>query len=107
MPTVPTATISSAGTAAVPEISIPQAYKRESGDFPEFRIVNMLWEQTPTTERQVALLSRPPLAAQTTVGGGPIHALIRKDGLFNDDLFAISGTSFYRGSTLIGAMDGS
>jgi hypothetical protein len=90
----------------MPEIIIPPANRRDSGNFPEFRIVNMLWEQTPTTERSVALLSRPPLIERTTVGNGPMYATIQKDGLFSGDLFTLSGDEFYRGSTLLGTIDG-
>lgn len=90
----------------MPEIPIPQANRRDNGNFPEFRIVNMLWEKTPTTGTGIALLSRPPLVERTEVGTGPIYATIQKDGLFDGDLFTLSGEEFYRGSTLLGTIDG-
>jgi hypothetical protein len=90
----------------MPEIVIPQANRRDNGNFPEFRIVNMLWEKTPTTQNGVALLSRPPLVERTSVGNGPIYATIQKDGLFDGDLFTLSGDTLYRGTDSLGTING-
>lgn len=83
------------------------AYRRDRGDLPEFLLVNMFLEKTPSAENGVVLLSRAPLEVSTTVGSGPIRGLFSQEGTFGGDTFTVSGAEFYRGATLLGTIAGS
>ena len=67
----------------------------------------MYVEKAATSENEVAIVSRPGLAAQFTNGTGPINGLFSKEGTFADAVFSLSGNALYRGTTLIGTIDGS
>jgi hypothetical protein len=82
------------------------AFRRERGAFVPWRQKNCLLEPTPTDEKQYNLLSRPPLIEAHTWGAGPIHGTFQRDGLFNGDLFAVSGNELYRNGISLGAIDG-
>jgi hypothetical protein len=82
-------------------------YKRENGDMPQLRLVNMIAEQSPTAPDSIILLSRLPLVEDASVGNGPIAGIFRQAGVFNGDTFVVSGTRLYRGSTVIGTIPGS
>lgn len=81
-------------------------YKRENGNMPALRLVNMAAEPSPTNPDGVVLLSRLPLVESTTVGSGPVWGLFQKDGTFSGDTFVVSGTELYRGATLLGTIAG-
>lgn len=83
------------------------AYRRDRGSLPEFTLVNMFLEKTPSAETGVVLLSRPPLETSVTRGSGPIRGMFSQEGTFGGDTFAVSGTHFYRAGTDLGAIDGS
>jgi hypothetical protein len=81
-------------------------YERSRGDFTSFPVVNMFAEQV-TTEEKVTLQSRPGIGnSGTSMGAGPVQYLFQIDGVLTGNLFGISNTSLYSGSTLIGAIDG-
>lgn len=82
------------------------AYKRDNGNLPEIHCVNLYAESAPEAEG-VVLLSRKGLTLHSTVGSGPIKALYSEPNVFGGALFAVSGGSLYRNSTLIGAIVGS
>ena len=82
------------------------AYRRDRGNLPEFILVNMFLEKTPSAENGVVLLSRPPLEVSTTVGNGPIRGTFSQEGTFGGDTFTVSGAGFYRGTTLLGTIIG-
>lgn len=82
------------------------AYRRDRGNLPEFLLVNMFLEKTPSAEAGVVLLSRPPLKVSTTIGTGPIRGEFSEEGVFNGDTFTVSGSHFYRGAADLGAIDG-
>ncbi|HUQ70843.1 MAG TPA: hypothetical protein VM165_15035, partial [Planctomycetaceae bacterium] len=46
--------------------------------------------------------SRQGLVEQRELGSGPINGLFTKRGVFDDDLFTISGNSLYREAALLG-----
>lgn len=86
-------------------VTIPlgvQSYKREYAGEPEVKLVNRFLEQNPTNLREkVALLTRcgtnplidlPPDNGQTA----PNRNNFSKKGLFNGDLFSVSGGNLYR-----------
>jgi hypothetical protein len=77
------------------------AYKREATGAPEIKLVNRFFERCPTNEQgNIALLSRPGTGLFGTflpgTAGGGIRKITAKRGLFNDDLFIISGDKLYR-----------
>lgn len=80
------------------------AYTRSRGNLPELPVINMFVEQSKADG--VVMQSHKALRSVTTVGAGPVRASLQKDGVFNGDRFTISGSSVYRGSTLLGVIDG-
>lgn len=92
----------------MPRAYLPtSAYERTNGNFPPFRLINVYAEQTPTSETQTALISRPGLGLLVTNGLGPINGLFSKRGTLDGDVFSISNTTLYRGTTSIGPVAGS
>lgn len=81
------------------------AYTRSRGNLPELPVINMFVEQSGSAG--VIMQSHKALVEVTEVGPGPVRAVLQKDGVFGGDRFVISGTGFYRNSTLIGMVDGS
>lgn len=55
----------------------------------------------------MVLLSRPPLKVSVTRGSGPIKGIFAQEGTFGGDTFAVSGSTFYRGATSLGTINGS
>ncbi|MES2904549.1 MAG: packaged DNA stabilization protein [Pseudomonadota bacterium] len=82
------------------------SYRRDNGNMPEFRVVNMLVEKTPSASEGVTLLSQPGLILQATRGAGPIQGLFLRSGVLNGDIFTISGGDLYRGNALLGTIPG-
>jgi hypothetical protein len=50
--------------------------------------------------------SRQGLGIYSTIGGGPINGLFSKPGVLGGDLFTLSGSTLYRGTTALGSIDG-
>lgn len=82
------------------------AYRRDNGDLPEFRLVNMFAESAPAADSGVTLLSRYGLSESYSVGDGPIQGIFTQQGVFDGDVFTVSGGELYRGETLLGTIDG-
>ena len=80
------------------------AYTRKRGNLPELPVINMFVEQSSADG--IVMQSHKALKSVTTVGAGPVRATLEKDGVFGGDRFAISGNAVYRGSTLLGLIDG-
>lgn len=80
------------------------AYRRNTGNFPPLRLVNMFVEQAKTSEGGIALQSRPGLGVLATNGAGPINGLYSKKGTLSGDVFSISGTTLYRGTASLGSI---
>lgn len=79
---------------------------RRRGDFPFLPVTNMLAENIPS-EPSVVLQSRPGLENDSTAMGlAGVKALYQADGVLNNSLFGVSGTDFYKDSTLVGSIDG-
>lgn len=53
---------------------------------------------------KVVRLPRPGLTAFATLGDGPILRQFQQPGLFNGDLFTVSGGQLYRNTTLLGSV---
>lgn len=83
------------------------SYERGRGGLPSLVVSNMVLEQAPTEKTGKMLQSRMALLATgTTLGEGPIEALMIKDGVLGGDQFAVSGGNIYRGTTNLGALEG-
>lgn len=80
------------------------AYQRVRGNLPSLELVNMFVEQS--NSQGVILQSRKALLQVADVGSGPVRATLAEDGVFSGDRFTLSGTSFYRGTTLLGTVAG-
>lgn len=80
------------------------AYKRASSGEPEIKLVNRFFEKSPTNMREkYALLARPGTALWNTfladTPGGLLRGLYSKVGIFNSELFVVSGKNLYRSNT--------
>lgn len=83
------------------------AWERERGAFPQWVQENVLLEEAKTDPKQFNLLSRPPLLSYYDWGTGPIRGTFQRLGLFNGDLFVISGSTLYRNGVAKGTINGS
>lgn len=80
------------------------AYKRDYAGSPEIKLLNRFVEGSPTNlKEQTALLARPGtnqvVSAAADTSTGHIRRTYSKNGLFNGDLFIVSGGNFYRYGT--------
>lgn len=83
------------------------AYLRNNGNLPRLRLRNLYVEATPAEQEGVVLLSRKGLSQYASVGAGPVTGVFQQPGVFSGDVFCVSGGHLYRGSTDLGAIDGS
>lgn len=77
------------------------AYRRTFANEPEIRLENRYVEAAPTNLKEhVALISRPGTQGLATfdpdVAGAKLRGYYSKKGLFNNDLFIVSGANFWR-----------
>ncbi len=84
------------------------AYRRENGRLPELKLVNMFVEATATAAQGIAILSRQRLVENATLGTGPgpVHGIFAKAGVFNGDVFTLSGISLFRNGRVVGTVEG-
>jgi hypothetical protein len=82
------------------------AYRRDNGNLPELKLVNLFLEKSPTSEQQATLQSRKGLETSSSPGTGPIQGIYAQEGSFGGDKFTVSGGSLYRGTTLLGSIAG-
>ncbi len=82
------------------------AYRRDDGDLPEFRLINLYPEETPAHEQGIALLSRPGLVEHYDFGDGPVLGLFQQDGAASANLLTVTGGSLYDAADEIGGIDG-
>jgi len=76
------------------------AYKRNYAGEPEVRLENRFLEANPTNLRErIALLTRPGTDELAYFSGGNIRGNYSKLGLFDGDLFVVSGENLYRYAT--------
>lgn len=71
---------------------------------PSTRLINLIVESTPGGTDGVMRTTRPGLDLTYTLGDGPILRMNQIPGVFNGDLFTISGNGLYRNSTLVSAV---
>lgn len=73
------------------------AYNRTFGNMPEIELVNRFFEKNPTNQVEgTALLARPGDTLFRAIGFGPIRQIAFQDGVFNKDLFVVSGDALFR-----------
>lgn len=71
--------------------------KRVVGKLPPVRLINRYVESAAANQvTGVAILPRPGLVLDSTVGAAFQRGVFREDGLFTGDLFNVSGTILYR-----------
>jgi hypothetical protein len=76
------------------------AYKRTFAGEPEIRLENRFVEKAPTNLREhTTLLGRAGTDTLSTFAGGRIRGTYSKAGLFNGDLFVVSGPNLWRYSS--------
>lgn len=82
------------------------AFDRDRGNLPKLPVVNMFVEEAASEDNPV-LQSRPGLEnSGTSMGAGPVEALFQIDGVLDGSLFGVSAGHLYKGSTDLGAIDG-
>lgn len=75
----------------------PATWKRGLAKEAFILLKNRFFEQNPVlTNEGASLIARPGLKAYKSVGDGPIKGIYSQPGSFNDDLFVVSGTTWYR-----------
>jgi hypothetical protein len=83
----------------------PSPFARTYGGLPQAQLVNMYFETTPTGPGPVSLIQRPGLVASgSAIGTGPIRALLVQNGVFSENLFAVSGNKVYRNGSNLGTI---
>src|SRR6476469_9220397 len=91
----------------MPDLSFGRgAYRRDKGAMPALRNLNMFVEKSAASPTGFILLGRDGLSSYAGRGTGPINVLFSRAGVFSGDLFTLSGASLYRGSDLLGTLDG-
>lgn len=79
---------------------------RDRGNLPKVPVVNLFVEKSDAEPNPI-LQSRPGLvASSTTLGAGPVKALLQIDGILSGQMFAISGSNLYSGSNSVGTIAG-
>ncbi len=72
-------------------------FKRDYGQEPHIHVLNRFFEKNPSNQVEgIALLARPGSKFFAAAGDGPIRRLAHQPGIFNGDLFIVSGDALYR-----------
>lgn len=79
------------------------AYSRADGRLASVRLVNFYVEQSPTSPGGVVAIPRPGLVAHVDQS---VRGLYREDGVYDGDLFTVSGAALYRDGVSLGALAG-
>lgn len=75
----------------------PATWRRGVAKEAQILLKNRYFEENPVLGNEGAsLIARPGLKHYRTVGSGPIKGVYSQPGSFNDDLFVVSGTEWYR-----------
>lgn len=89
----------------MPAINLVTAYDgRPRVGLPSTRYINLILEKTPAGPSPVMGTTRPGLDATYSLGAGPVLRMNQIPGVFNGDLFTISGGNLYRNSSSISAV---
>ena len=71
-------------------------YGRPRADLPQPRLVNAYIEGSPGGPTESVRTARPGLTPTYSNGTGPVLAVFEQPGLFNGDVFSVSGSKFFR-----------
>lgn len=72
-------------------------YNRQVAKTPRITMKNRFYEKNPIlSDGNVAVLARPGMRKFAEVGTGPIRKVFSSPGVFDGDLFIVSGTNLYR-----------
>ena len=71
---------------------------------PNLQLQNALLESSPGGPTANIRTTRPGLTYQYDLDDGPIYEMYQEPGVFNGDLFTVSGSGVYRNQTLIGTV---
>lgn len=89
----------------MPDLDLTVAnYGRPRVSLPTTRLVNAYIEESKGGPTASARIPRPGLRRVYTLGVGPILRQFQQPGLFNGDLFSVSGAELYENDTLIGGV---
>src|SRR5579872_2659349 len=89
----------------MPQINLATGIRgRPRLGLPLLAFTNAYVEETKGGPAQAVRVPRPGLTNAFTVGAGPILRQFQQPGLFNGDLFTISGGQLYRNQTLLGSV---
>ncbi len=73
------------------------AYQRDYAQGPEIRLINRFFEQSPVNQVEGSvLLARPGSKLLTGAGNGPIRRIVTQPGVFDGDMFFVSGDALFR-----------
>ncbi len=89
------------------ELSIyPTNYERNRGNLTDLPVINFFVEEG--YDGKMLLQSRPGLRDAGTVGttDAPMRFVYSEPGVFSSDVFSVIGDQFYRGTDLLGTIDG-
>lgn len=81
-------------------------YIREGFRLPQARTLNMYSEATPSGPNDNARFPRYGTSVTYTNGTGPYRSVFYKSGVLSGNVFSVSGTEFYKDSTLVGTISG-
>lgn len=79
------------------------AYSRADGRLASVRLVNLYVEQSPTSPGGTVAIPRPGLTQHMNQS---VRGLYREDGVYDGDLFTVSGLALYRDGVSLGAVTG-
>lgn len=82
------------------------AYRRDTGNLPDLRLVNMFLERGRTAQDGYMLQQRPGLTSYFTAGVGPMTGIFSQNGVLGNDIFSVSAGMLYRQATALGAVSG-
>lgn len=81
----------------MPEIELSFSdFERVYADLPPAPLVNRFFEENPFQGRKRAALARPATTVLGNYGTGPMRKFYAKPGIFDGDLFFVSGSTLYR-----------
>jgi hypothetical protein len=81
------------------------AFERTRGALPRLPVVNFIVEKAPTEKEGGIFQSRRGMVENMTVGSGPIHATMQRDGILSGARITVSGSEVYSDTTLIGSIN--
>jgi hypothetical protein len=92
----------------MPDLQMAGSVRRRSrGSLRPAVLFNMFLEKDEAAPDGFARQSRQGLGVHSSVGAGPVAGVFAKKGVFDEALFAISGSALYMGASNLGSIGGS